>query len=83
MDTTFMNSENSKIPDFHKLLLKQIQIDIDIREKYFSLSNLRIYYTSKNITKSYNNSKFKISKSMLSETFLVLLPHVSCFISDI
>ena len=44
IDTIFMNSENTKTSD----------------PKYVALSNISIYYTWKNIKKSYDNNKFKI-----------------------
>ena len=53
MNTIFMNSENSKAPDPHRLLLNLIdKIDLRRKDKYIALSNLRIYYTWKNIKKS-------------------------------
>ena len=46
MDTIFMNSENSKIFDPHKLLLNvSDRINVKRRDKYVALSNLSIYYT--------------------------------------
>ena len=53
MDTVFMNSENSKASQ-----TKSQTINLKIRDKYVSLSNLSIYYTWKNIKQSYKN-KFK------------------------
>ena len=62
MDTIFMNSKNSEISDSHRLLVN-LTDKIDLRRKYeyIALSNLSIYYTWKNIKKSYKNNKFKIS----------------------
>ena len=61
MDTIFMNSENSKTPKPHVLVLKLTnKLDLRIGKKVIALSNLIIYYTWKNIKSSYNN-KFKIS----------------------
>ena len=53
-----MNSENSRISEYHVLVLK-ITDKLDIRrgQKTVALSNLSIYYTWKNIKTSYNNSK--------------------------
>ena len=60
MDTIFMNSENSKISDPHRLLLNLLdKIDLKGSDRYVALSNLSIYYTWKNIKKSYKNNKFK------------------------
>ena len=82
MNTTFMNSENSKNPEYHVLTLKLTNI-LDLRrgKKIVALSSLSIYYTWKNIKSSYNNNKFKISAPTLSEEFE--LPHGSYSISDI
>ena len=50
MDTIFMNSENSKTSDPHRLLLNlPDKIDFKGRDKYVALSNLSIRYTWKNI----------------------------------
>ena len=43
------------------ILLLTDKLDLRRGEKSITLSNLSIYYTWKNIKKSYNNSKFKIS----------------------
>ena len=45
MDTIFMNTENSRIPEYHVLTLRRGQ-------KTVALSNLSIYYTWKNIKSS-------------------------------
>ena len=64
IDTIFMNSEKSKTPDPDKLLFNltnKINLKRSDKEKkkwYFALSNLRIYYTWKNIKKSYKGNKF-------------------------
>ena len=60
MDTIFMNSENSKISDPHRLLLNLTdKINLKRNEKYITLLNLSIYYTWKNVKMSYKNNKFK------------------------
>ena len=52
MDTIFMNSENSKTTDPHRLLLNLTdKINLRRSDKYVALSNLSIYYTWKNIKK--------------------------------
>ena len=62
MDTIFMNSENSKTYDPHRLLLNLTdKITLKRSDKYVALSNLSIYYTQKNMKKSYKNNKSKIS----------------------
>ena len=61
MDTIFMNSENSKTSDPHRLLLNlSDKINLKRSDKYLALSNLSIYYTWKNIKKSYKIKNFEI-----------------------
>ena len=61
MNTTFINSKNSKTSDPHRLLISVTdKIDLRIKDKYIALSNLSIYYTWKNIKSSYKSNKFKI-----------------------
>ena len=82
MNTIFMNSENSKTSDPHRLLLNLTdKIDLRRKDKYIALSNLSIYYTWKNIKKSYKNNKFKISAPTWNEEFE--LPDGSYSMSDI
>ena len=46
MDTIFMNSENSKTSDPHRLVRNLTdKIDLKRSDKYVALSNLSIYYT--------------------------------------
>ena len=53
-----MNSENSKASDPHRLLLNlSDKINLNRSDKYVPLSNLYIFYTWKNIKKSYKNNK--------------------------
>ena len=62
MDTIFMNSEIIKTSDPHRRLLDlSNKINLKSKDKYVALSNLSIYYTWKNIKKSYKNNNFKIS----------------------
>ena len=50
MNTVFMNPENSKPSESHRLLFNLTdKIDIRRKDKYIALSNLSIYYTWKNI----------------------------------
>ena len=64
MVTMFMNSENSKSSDPHRLLLSLLdKINLKRSDKYVALSNLIFYYILKNMKKSYKNNKFKISAS--------------------
>ena len=68
MDTIFINSENTKTSDRYRLLLHLTdKINLKRSDKYVALSNLRIYYTWKNIKKSYKNNKFKISTPTWNE----------------
>ena len=70
MDTIFMNSENSKTTDTHRLLLNLTdEINLKRSDKYVALSNLAIYYTWENIKTSYKNNKFKISAPTWNEEF--------------
>ena len=62
MNTIFINSENSKKSYSHRLLLNFTdEIDLRRKDTDIALSNLSIYFTSKNIKKTYKNNKFKIS----------------------
>ena len=82
MDTIFMNSGNSKTPEYHVLVLKLTdKLDLKRGQKSAAFSNLSIYYTWKNIKSSYNNNIFKISAPTWSDEFQ--LPDGSHSISDI
>ena len=82
MNTIFMNSENSKTSDPHRILLNLTdKTDLRGKGKYIALSNLTIYYTWKNMKKSYKNNKFKITAPTWNEEFE--LPNGSYYISDI
>ena len=46
MDTIFMNYENSRTSDYHRLLKNLTdKIDLTRKDKYVVSSNLSIYYT--------------------------------------
>ena len=82
MDTTFMNSENSKTSEPYILKLKLTdKLDLRLNKKVIALSNLSIYYTRNNVKSSYNNNKFKISAPTWNEEFT--LSDGSYSISDI
>ena len=82
MDTIFMNSKNSETYDSHKLLLNlSDKVNLKRSDKHVALSHLCIYYTWKNIKKSYKNNKFKILAPTWNEEFE--LPDGSCSASDI
>ena len=62
MHIIFMNSKNSKSSDPHRGSLNLTdKVDLRRKKKHIALANLSIYYTWKNIKKSYKNNKSKIS----------------------
>ena len=68
-----MNSKNSKTSDLCTLLLNlTYKIDLSREDRYVALSNLTIYYTWRNIRKSYKNKKFKISPPTWNQEFELL-----------
>ena len=77
-----MNSGNSKTSKPHVLILNLTdKINLRRGEKNIALSNLSIYYTWKNIKKSYNYNKFKISTPTWNDE--CYLPDRSYLTSDI
>ena len=77
-----MNSKNSKRSDPDRLLLNlRDKINLKKSDEYLALSNLSISYTWKDIKKSYENNKFKISTLTWNEEFE--LPEGSNFVTDI
>ena len=55
-----MNSKNIKTSDPHRLLLNLTdKMNLRRSDKYVASSNFFIYYTGKNIKKSYKNNKLK------------------------
>ena len=55
-----MNSENIKTSDPYRLSLNLTdKIELRQKDKCIALSNLSIYYTWKNIQRSYQNNKFR------------------------
>ena len=82
MNTIFTNSENSKTSNPLRLSLNvSDKRTLKRSYKYVALSNLSIYYTWKNIKKSYKNNKLKISGLTWNEE--IELPDVSNSVSDI
>ena len=82
MDTTFMNSENSKTSMPHVLTLKLTsKLDLRLGQKVIALSNLSIYHTWRSIKSSHNNSKLKISAPTWNDESE--LPDGSYSVSDI
>ena len=72
MDTIFVNSENSKTSGPHRLLLNlSDKLSLKRSDKYIALSNLRIYYTWKNIKKLDKNNKLKTSSPVKSLNYLM------------
>ena len=62
-------------------LIFQKKMNFKRSDEYVALSNLSIYYTRKNIKKSYKNNKFNISTPTWNEEFE--LPDGSYSVSDI
>ena len=77
MDTKFINSENSKTSNPHRLFLN-LTNKIDLRT--LALSNISIYYTWKTIKNSHKN-KVKTSAPTCTDKFQ--FPDGSYFISVI
>ena len=82
MDPLFMNSKNTETSYLHRLLINlKDEITLKRSDKHVPLSNLDIYYTWKNIKRSYKNNKFKISIPIWNEEFE--FPDGSYSVSDI
>ena len=70
MDTIFMNSENSKTSNTHRVLLNlSDKINLKWSDKYVALLNLSICFTWKNTNTSFKSNKFKISASTWNDKF--------------
>ena len=70
MNTILTKSKNSKTSDPHTLLLNLTdKVNLKRSDNYVPLSNLSVYYTWKNIKKSYKNNKFKISAPTWNKEF--------------
>ena len=77
-----MNSKSSKTSDPHRLLLNVTdKIELERKDKYIALLNLRIYYALKNVKMSCKNNKFKTLAPTWNEEFE--LPYGSYSVSDI
>ena len=73
MDTIFINSENTKTSEPHRLLLNFAdKINLKGSDKYVALSNLSMYCTWKDIKESYQTNKFEISAPTGNEEFDLL-----------
>ena len=69
-----MNSKKSKTSDPRTLLLNLAdKIDLRREDKYIALLNLSIYYTWKNIKKSYKiiNLKYQLRHRMKNSNYLM------------
>ena len=66
-----MNFENSFSTSDHEGVLLNLsdKTNLNRSDKYVVLSNLSVYYAWKNIKKSYNNNKFKMSTPTRNEDF--------------
>ena len=82
METTFMNTENSKTNEPHKFVLNLSQrLDLRSSNKNFAFQNLSSYYTRKNIRKQYKNNKLKTIVPTWNDEFE--LPDGSYSVSNI
>ena len=70
MNAVFMNSKNSKTSNLHWLLLSLTEkINLKRNDKYVALSNLILYYTSKNIKTT--NLKYQLQRGMKNLNYLM------------
>ena len=70
METFFMNTKNSKTNESNKFIYHFTdKLNLKNQNKNMELANLSVYYTWKNVKRSYNNNKFKISVPTWNETF--------------
>ena len=82
MNTIFMNSENSKTSDPHRLSLNLTdKIAFRRKDKIYCFIKSQYLLSWKNIKKSYKNNEFKISATTWNEEFK--LPDGSYSIADI
>ena len=76
------SKKNSKTSDPHRLLCNlREKINLKSSDKYIAWSNFSMYYTWKNIKKSYKSNKSKISAPGWNEKFE--LSDLLCSIWDI
>ena len=77
LDTIFMNSENSKISDPHRMLLNLTdKINLKRSDKYVALTNLSNFYTWKNIKKLYKSNKLKYQLQHGMQSLNYLMDHI-------
>ena len=81
-ETIFMNTENSKTNEPHKVFLNLLQIlDLRSSNEHVALQNISIYYTWNNIRKQYKNNKLKIiaPHGMMSLNYQMVLTWCQIF----
>ena len=72
-----MNFEKSKTTDTHRLLHNLTdKINLKRSDNYVALSNLSIYYTCKNIKKSYKSNKIKYQIQHGMKNLNYLMDHI-------
>ena len=82
METIFMNTENGKSNEPHRVRLTLAdKLNLKDPSKNMALANLSIYYKWKSIKSAYNNNKSKISAPTWNDEFD--LPDGSYSIADI
>ena len=70
MDAIFINSENSKTSDPHRLLSNlSDKINLKRSDNYVAFSNLCMYHTRKNIKKSHKINQFRASAQTWNDKF--------------
>ena len=70
MNTSFMNFENIKTSEPHRILLNLTdKINLKCSDKYVVLSNLSIYYTWKNT--KVRNLKLLCQSGMINQRFVI------------
>ena len=70
METTFINTFNSKTNESNKFIYQFAdKLNVKSPNKNMALANLSIYYTWKNIKSEYNNNKFKTSAPTWNDEF--------------
>ena len=81
METIFMNTDNSKTNEPHKIAFNLSQrVDLKSSNKHVALQKLSIYYTWKNIRKQYKNNKLKLIVPIWNDE--LELPDGSYSVSD-
>ena len=77
MDTIFINSRNSETSDLHSLLLNLLdKINLKRSDTYIALPNLSIYYTWKNVRKSYRKTNLKYQLRHGMKNLNCLMGHI-------